>query len=298
MLGKLTKNSFKANMSSVAGVYVAMVIIGVIMAALLLFDWTKWGDMGIGLGLVVKIVASLALCLTSGIGILMTLVGIISEFNRNMFGDEGHLTMTLPVKSSTLLLSKWLSGSFWVLLSYLVFCVCAFGSFIYCVNHSINIVQGNSMYYSVYELVVQMIEELCRASGIAMPSMGVLLSLASIYAFEGAVRVCVFVILVFFSITISHCKPFHKIKFGGIIYFFLSFFGVTTFASMITKFIKIYLVFSDEFYTFSLSQAEVAAAWDLGYAAYSVTNVYCTAIAAVFIFVITTVLIERKVNVS
>ncbi len=299
MLGKLTKNSFLANMSSVSHVYVAMGVIIVIMLGLLFIDWASWGDTGIGLGLVVKIIAGSALCITSAIGMIMTLTGIVSEYQRNMFGSEGHLTMTLPVRSSTLLLSKWISGSFWVLLSYVVLCLCAFGSFLYIVKHSVDIVQGNDMYYSVYELVLEMVEQLCYSAGIATPSLAVLLSLASIYAFDGAVRIVVFVILVFFSITITHCRPFHKAgKFGNILYFFLSFFGVWTFSGMITKLIKIYIIISETNYTFTLSEAEVAAAWDLGFGAYSMTNLYCTAIAAVFIFLVTTVLIDRKVNVS
>ncbi|MBR3768756.1 MAG: hypothetical protein IKL10_11045 [Clostridia bacterium] len=299
MLGKLTKNTFKANMSSVSNVYLAMGIIGIIMLALLVIDWTKWGDTGIGLGLVIKIISSAALCITAGLGIIMTIAGIVSEYQRNMFGAEGHLTMSLPVRSSTLLLSKWIAGSFWVVLSYLVLCLCAFGSFIYIIRHSVNIVQGNDMYYSVYELVIEMIEQLSYSAGIATPSMAVLLSLASIYAFDGAVRLIVFVLLIFFAITLSNCRPFHKTgKFGKILYFFLGFFAVSTFAGMITKFIKIYIIISETAYTFTLSQAEVAAAWDLGFGAYSITNLYCTAIAAVFVFLITTVLIDRRVNVS
>ncbi len=299
MLGKLTKNSFKANMSSVSNVYLAMGIIAVIMLGLLFIDWTKWGDTGIGLGLVIKIVSSSALCLTAAIGIIMTVAGVVGEYQRNMFGAEGHLTMTLPVRSSTLLLSKWISGSFWVIVSYLVLCLCAFGSFIYIVKHSVDIVQGNDMYYSVYELVVEMVEQLCYSAGIATPSIAVLLSLASIYAFDGAIRIIVFVLLVFFAITLSHCRPFHKTgKAGKILYFFGAFLGVNVFSSMITKFIKIYIIISETAYTFTLSEAEVAAAWDLGFGAYAVTNLYCTAIAAVFVFLVTTVLIDRHVNVS
>lgn len=299
MLGKLTKNSLKANMSSVANVYLAMGIIGIVMLVLMLVDWTKWGDTGIGLGLVIKIVASGALCLTAAIGMIMTVTGIVGEYQRNMFGAEGHLTMTLPVRSSTLLLSKWIAGSFWVILNYFLLCVCAFGSFIYVVNHSVNIVQGNDMYYSVYELVIEMVEQLCVSAGIATPSIAVLLSLASLYAFDGAVRIIVFVLLIFFSITLSNCRPFHKTgKFGKILYFFGSFFVVNTFAGMITKLIKIYIIVSETAYTFTLSEAEVAAAWDLGFGAYSITNLYCTAIAAVFVFLITTVLVDRHVNVS
>ncbi len=299
MLGKLTKNSFKANMSSVSNVYLAMGIIGIIMLALLFIDWTKWGDTGIGLGLVIKIIASSALCIAAAVGIIMTLTGIIGEYKRNMFGAEGHLTMTLPVRSSTLLLSKWIAGSFWVIVSYLVLCFCAFGSFIYIVKHSVDIVQGNDMYYSVYELVIEMLEQLCYSAGIATPSIAVILSLASIYAFDGAIRLIVFVLLIFFSITMSHCRPFHKAgKFGNILYFFGSFLAVSVFSSMITKFIKIYIIISETAYTFTLSEAEVAAAWDLGFGAYAITNLYCTAIAAVFVFLITTVLVDRHVNVS
>ena len=299
MLGKLTKNSFKANMSSVSNVYLAMGIIAVIMLGLLFIDWTKWGDTGIGLGLVIKIVSSSALCLTAAIGIIMTIAGVVGEYQRNMFGAEGHLTMTLPVRSSTLLLSKWISGSFWVIVSYLMLVVCGFGSFIYIVKHSVDIVQGNDMYYSVYELVIEMVEQLCYSAGIATPSLAVLLSLASIYAFDGAIRIIVFVLLVFFAITLSHCRPFHKTgKAGKILYFFGSFLAVNVFSSMITKFIKIYIIISETAYTFTLSEAEVAAAWDLGFGAYAITNLYCTAIAAVFIFLVTTVLIDRHVNVS
>lgn len=299
MLGKLTKNSFKANMSSVSGVYLAMIILGAVMGILLLIDWSKWGDLGFGLGTLIKCLAAGALCLTAFIGVIMTLVGVISEYSRNMFGAEGHLTMTLPVKSSTLLLSKWISGSFWVLVSYGVLCLCAFGSFIYIINHTLSAIENNAMYYSVYEVVVQMIEELCKAFDVVMPRMDLLVNLASMYAFEFAIRLCGFVILIYFSITLSHCKPFHKAgKFGGIIYFFLSIFGVFTFESMIAKFVKVYIIFNEEFYTLTLSQSEVAAGWEFGFPAYCVTKVYCAALASIFIFVLTSILIERKVNVS
>lgn len=299
MLGKLTKNTFKANMSSVSNVYVAMGIIGVIMLVLLFVDWSKWGDTGIGLGLVIKILASCALCLAAGIGLLMTVTGIVAEYKRNMFGDEGHLTMSLPVRSSTLLLSKWIAGSFWVLLNFLLLCVCGFGSFIYIVKHSVDLVQGNDMYYSVYELIVELGEGLFASAGITAPSLPVLLSLASIYAFSGAIKIVVYLLLIFFAITLSHCRPFHKVgKAGKILFFFGGVFAVETFAAMITKLIKIYIIISETAYTFTLSEAEVAAAWDLGFGAFSITNIYCTAIASVFIFLITTVLIDRHVNVS
>ena len=115
MLGRLSKNSLKATFHSVYNIYIAMGIISVIMLVMLLVDWTKWGDTGVGVGYLIKIVASVALCLTAGIGVLMTFVAVFSEFSRNLYGNEGYLTLSLPVRSSTLMFSKWLSASFWVI---------------------------------------------------------------------------------------------------------------------------------------------------------------------------------------
>lgn len=297
MLGKLIKNSFKANASAVYNVYIAMGIIGVIMLVTLLFDWTKWGDTGIGLGLVIKIIASSALCITAAIGTIMTIVAVVSEFNRNMYGNEGYLTMTLPVKSSTLLMSKWISGSVWVCISYFMLIACAFLSFIYCVRHSMSVVEGNEAYLGVAEMLKEIIAEICASSGIVTPSMSVLLNLALMYSFEGGIRIWVFVLLLFFAITMSHCRPYGKLgKPGKVIWFFGGTFAIAVFAAIVTKLIKIYIVISDTHFTFTLSQNEVAAAWKLGFGAYSVTNIYCTIIASILLFLITTSLIEGKVN--
>lgn len=299
MLGKLVKNSFKANFSSVSNVYLAMGIIAVIIGASYIFDWGKLGETGIMIGFGVKFLIDAALVITAIIGTIMTLVGVVSEFNRNFFGAEGHLTLALPVRSSTLLLAKWISGSFWILISYLLFCVCSIGSVIDLVSYSVNIVSGYEGFSAVSDVIEQFLESVLAAAGVGMPSFAVLLSYFSIMATDGAIRIIVFVLLMFFAITISHCRPFHKLgKFGKIIYFFLATFAVSTFAKMVTSLVKVYLLISETTFSFTLSETDVAAVWDMGCAAYSITNLYCTAMAGVFIFLIATVLIDRHVNVS
>ncbi len=291
MLGRLSKNSLKATFHSVYNIYIAMAVIGVIMLVMLLVDWTKWGDTGVGVGYLIKIVASVALCLTAGIGVLMTFVAVFGEFNRNLYGNEGYLTLSLPVRSSTLMFSKWLAASFWVIVSYLALVGCAFGSFIYIVKHSMN------EYASTYDLILQLVDQLSYSSGVVTPSINVILNLAAMYAFEGAVRACIFVLMVFFAITLSHCRPFSKRgKFGTLIWFFLTFFGVYGFSAIITKLVKIYIVVSDTHYTVTLSEYQVQQAWKLGFGAYSITNLYCTVIAAIFLFMLCCVLLDRKVN--
>lgn len=299
MLGKLTKHTFKAHASAMANIYVAMGIIGVIMMVLLLVDWTKWGDTGIGLGLAVKCLAAGALCIAALICIIMTFVAVFSEFSRNLYAKEGHLTMTLPVRSSSLLLSKWISGAFWIILSYTTFCVCAGGSFVYIIKHSMSIVEGDEMYSTVFDLLKELLSQIFAAAGVTAPSTKVLFNLVSLYAFDGAVRACVFVLIAFFAITLSHARPFNKPgKISSVLYFFGGTFAMNTFASLMTKLVKIYVVVSDEYFTFTLSEKQVRAAWTNGFGAYSITNLYCTVVLAVMLFLLVSYVIDRKVNVD
>lgn len=297
MLGKLTKNAFKSNAAGIYNIYIAEGIITVIMLILMLVDWTKWGDTGVGLGLAIKCLASGALCIAAAIGIIMTFVSVFSDFKRNMYGIEGHLTLSLPVRGSSLLFSKWLSGSFWVILSYLVFCLAAGGSAMYIFRHSMSIVEGDAAYSSIYQIGSEMVKQLCESAGIVTPSARVLGYVVAMYAFDGGVRACEFVLLVFFAITLAHCRPFNKLgKMGSILYFFGGTFITQTFASLVTKLIKIYIVVSDSAFTFTLSEKEVQAAWKMGYGAYSITNLYCTVVLTVVVFLLSAYLIDRKVN--
>lgn len=297
MLGKLTKNAFKSNAAGIYNIYIAEGIITVIMLILLLVDWTKWGDTGIGLGLAIKCLSSIALCIAAAIGIIMTFVAVFSNFKQNMYGIEGHLTLSLPVRGSSLLFAKWLSGGFWVILSYLVFCLAAAGSAIYVFRHSMSIVEGDAAYSSVYQIASELVRQLCESAGIVTPSARVLGYVVAMYAFDGGVRACEFVLLVFFAITLAHCRPFNKLgKLGTILYFFAGTFAVQTFAGLVTKLIKIYVVVSNEAFTFTLSEKEVQAAWKMGFGAYSLTNLYCTVIMTVIVFMLTSYLIDRKVN--
>ncbi|MBQ6419671.1 MAG: hypothetical protein IJK02_01220 [Clostridia bacterium] len=300
MLGKLIKNQFKANASAVYNIYIAMGIIGVIMLILLLVDWTKWGDMGVGIGLAVKCLASFALCLAAFIGVISTLTAVFGEYSRTMFKNEGLLTMTLPVRSSSLLFSKWLVGSFWVVLSYVVFCLCGFGSTIYLIRHSMALVEGDDMAFTMYEMLTALVQEAGDAFGIVAPSVTVVLNLASIAAFVGGVFVCVFVLTVMFGITLAHCRPFSKLgpRLGALLYFFGSAFAICFISGLIEKIIKVYIFVSEDAYTFVVDPAQVSLAWSNGYAGMPITFVYCSAVLAVVLFLLTAVLIDRKVNVE
>ena len=299
MLGKLIKHSFKANASAVYNNYIAMGVIAVIMLILMFVDWTKWGAQGIGVGYKIKLAAAALLCIAALICVVLTFVSVFGEFGRSMYGNQGQLTLTLPVRSSSLLFAKWLSGSFWVILSYTAFCLCVFGSIVYLLRHSMSVIEGDPDYYGIYTLVTEMIRQIAEAAGINAPNITVVLNLFSIHAIIGGVRACVFVLIVYFAITLAHCRPFSKLgKVGPVLYFFGATFIVLTLASVAAKLLKVYIIVSENAFTFAVSEADVQLAWSNGYGAAAITNVYVTALLAVAVFLITTMLIDRKVNVS
>jgi hypothetical protein len=299
MLGKLIKHSFKANASAVYNNYIALGAIGVIMVILMLIDWTKWGDTGVAVGWRIKVVAAFVLCIAAFICVILTFVSVFGEFNRSMYKSEGYLTLTLPVRSSTLLFSKWLSGSFWVILSYTVWCLCMFGSVLYLLRGAMRAVEGDADYYSIYSLITEMVRQFAEAGGIATPNLTVVFNLASLYAINGGIRAFVFVLIVYMAVTLSHCRPFNRLgKVGAVLYFLGISSIILTISGLIAKLIKVYIVVSQDAFTFALSEAEVQLAWANGYGAVAITNVYVTALLAVAVFLITSYLIDRKVNVN
>ncbi len=299
MLGKLIKNSFKATANAVYVNYIIMGVIAVLMLILMFVDWTKWGAGGIATGFKIKLAASAILIITALVCVILTFVSVFGEFRRSMYGNEGQLTLTLPVRSSSLLFAKLFSGSFWVILSYTAFCLCAFGSVVYLLRHSMSVIEGDAEYLDTYNLVTEAIRQIAEAAGIATPNLKVILNLAGIHAFIGGIRACVFVLLVFFAITLANCRPFHKLsKIGPVLYFFAAIFIVHTLATVAAKFIKVFIVVSENAFTFALSEADVQLAWSNGYGAAAITNVYVTALLAVGMFLITALLIDRKVNVT
>lgn len=63
-----------------------------------------------------------ALCAYAVLSVFLS----VSRYYKNLFTDEGYLTFTLPVKSSTLVFSKLWSTLLWTLLSAVVVIACIF----------------------------------------------------------------------------------------------------------------------------------------------------------------------------
>lgn len=274
MLGKLIKHDFKTGASNVAGVYLAAGIAAVTMLIFLLFDF--------GPG---KIVSSLALLAVSVVAIIITFVSIISNFSRSMYGDQGYLTHALPVKSSSLVFSKWLTASFWILVSYCFFYAAAISVYMYLSENS-----GSDIYDMVMNLLQQMD---------FVPSGKILRGMVITVGLQGLFRIIALVIFIFFAITLSYVRPFHKLGgIGSVLYFFGVYYIITAIAKGISKLVEVYITFQDSGvgFTFSSDVADIVKQYGGG--ALGLTETYVKIIASILIFMVTTELVDRKVNIK
>jgi hypothetical protein len=110
MLIKSVKHDLMATYRDFVGIYVALFVAAII------------GPFVIQVGN--TILFYLAMMVLSGLTIataIITFLAIIRLYNRRMFSNEGYLTMTLPVKTHTTIISKIITGMIWSILTSVAF---------------------------------------------------------------------------------------------------------------------------------------------------------------------------------
>ncbi len=70
--------------------------------------------------------AAFVLVMIAFCNFLFTTVVMVSNFQKSLYGDQGYLSFTLPVKSTSLLLSKVLVSTIWYILAVVCFVVSGF----------------------------------------------------------------------------------------------------------------------------------------------------------------------------
>ncbi len=274
MLGKLIKHELRSGAADVAKIYIAAGIVALLMAVFLVFDFGM-----------AKIASSLALLAIGVIAVIITIVSIIKNFSDSMFGDRGYLTNALPVKSSALLFAKLFGAFIWLSLSYL---------FVYISVISVAAYLTDNTGSSLLDLFLQLLDQLDY-----MPSDKVLYSYVSFYIFTWLIRSFAFIMNVFFAVTLSCVRPFHKLGgIGTILYFFGAYFLVSAIGKGLSKLAELYITFQDTGAGFTFSREVVDIVTSYGGTHIALTAVYVKIIATVVFFMITTDLIDRKVNIK
>ena len=200
MLGKLIKNDLKFGAHSVSLVYLSALIASAVMGISLLADLER-----------VKYFSSIAFIICAFAIVIVTIITIIQSVSRTMYGNQGYLTHTLPVKTGALVFSKWFSAFFWVFLSLLFL----YASIVF-------------MYFYISgESAFQMIKSILLSDELSMLiNEKVLRDVAIIEAVRLVIMVGVFSMYVIFGITLSNVRPFSALgNIGTVIYSFITIVG-------------------------------------------------------------------------
>ncbi|MCR5040492.1 MAG: hypothetical protein K6C36_00180 [Clostridia bacterium] len=274
MLGKLIKHDFKSGASDVGIVYLIAGIVALTMVAFLVFDF--------GQG---KIVSSVLLLIVCAVAVLVTFISVIRNFSKTMYGDRGYLTHALPVKSSSLIFSKWFVSTVWVLISYLMLYIAFF-----CVYNYLSDSSGSDM----YDMIMMMLETMEF-----VPSQKILTGMIIAVGFKGLINMASLVIFIFFAITMGYVRPFHKLGgVGQVLYFFGTYYIVRIIGKGLSKLAELYFTIQDSGLGFTFSDAVAEIVKEYGGGAMRLTETYVQIIAAIVLFIITTDLVDRKVNIK
>ncbi|WP_040197439.1 hypothetical protein [Candidatus Soleaferrea massiliensis] len=116
MLGKLLKYEFKATARSFLPLYAALIVMSLINK--LLFSINS-NFLNGAIGIPQSISAMLYGFLIIAVFVL-TVIVMIQRFYKNLLSDEGYLMFTLPVKTPSLIFSKLINATVWMLCSIAV----------------------------------------------------------------------------------------------------------------------------------------------------------------------------------
>lgn len=109
MLRKLLKYELKATARTFTPVYIAILLASIVNRLV------RLTNIELAFNLTSIVLAGLFIAL----GVL-TLIGVVQRFNKNLLSDEGYLMFTLPVSGSQLITSKLITTIVWTIASSIV----------------------------------------------------------------------------------------------------------------------------------------------------------------------------------
>ncbi len=275
MIGKLIKHDLLSGFRRMGNIYLAAAIAAV---AMLISAFFKNG--------ILRFVTSAAVIIITLAALIVTFVSVVFGVNKSLFGREGYLTQTLPVRTSSLIFSKWITSSFWVVISYAVAAVSVVALVMYWTTEDQEGAQAYDMIYS-----------LLQSFGLGAEK--IYIKYLAVSAIIGLFNACVLVMLIIFAITLSNVRPFHKLgTVGVILYAAAVIFIIQGAAYGLESLCDVTLIIAEEGVSMSVNLAAINEASANGALTVGLTGVYFKTIASVFIYILTVQLTESKINLK
>ena len=212
MLGKLIKNEIKMSAHMMMNIYVAAAVtIGIMLIAYAIdISW-------------LSAIATVALFLIALIALIITFVGVIANFYKTLYGQQGYLSFTLPVTSGQLLAAKAIVAFLWMIVSYAV----SIGIMIWIYDYVTSLIGENNL--NMIKTIISMFRSMPGAK--AIKGYLVLLVLAVF------VQLAFLISELFFSITFANTRIMQKLGAAGPIVVFFAIFIIAQICNfLLTKY--------------------------------------------------------------
>ncbi len=273
MLGKLLKHEIKHSARYITAIYIAVAALVGVVGLALITDKVWLGATG-----------CFALYIAGGVVVIVTLVSVIKNFYDSLYGQQGYLTFTLPVKCSTLLISKVIVSFFWIIISFLVMAATFLIIFIYFRDRS------SSVFDTIFNVIaINGMSEL-------LPNTGVLVSTVIVAALLAIMTMLTYVGYVYFTVTVANTRVFqsHPKFYGGLVFFGI-FLVTNTVSTWLTELIPLTFNVTTERVYFAFQNMNLAGD---GALSYGIGGTIFTSLVALGLLFATGYIMEHKVNLK
>jgi len=188
MLNKLLKHDFIATGRIMGIVYAVVVLImGYVTGAY----FVNRDEASVGQMLGISVLMIISMCM-----FVLTVVVMVTNFQKTLYGDQGYLSFTLPVKSVSLLTSKVITSTVWFIAAF----ACFFGTMALTL-----FVMKEDMLGDNYETIESLMPLLLGGKSLGTIVAYIVCQLISIF-----IRFAMFTIEVYFAITLANTRHFQK----------------------------------------------------------------------------------------
>lgn len=189
MLGKLLKHEFIATGRIMGVVYaVAALAMSYILGSYYFSKETASPGQIIGI---------FVLMLISFCSFILTTVIMVTNFQKSLYGDQGYLSFTLPVKGSSLLVSKIITSTVWYIAAF----ACFMGTMVISFTVLKNDLVGEENYDMIQSLLPMFLGGKTLASIITL----VIVDLVKIF-----IEFAVVTLALYFAISLANTRLFQK----------------------------------------------------------------------------------------
>ena len=276
MFSKVIKHDFISTGRIMGIIYI--IVAGISAVTLVSHYAKKAGEMTIAEMLGVSVLLIVSMCL-----FILTVVVVLTDFQKTLYGEQGYLTFTLPVKSWMILGSKVLVSTVW----FVVALAALFGSMWVTV-----VVLKEEVLGENYDLIMSVLSQF---STVHVSAIVISVVIRIILYF---VQFAFFTITVFFTSTIANTRHFQK---RSTLWTIVLFIPIAFVVSKVAGFIDDHIVFSlfilDGKLSLVTDSAEYTRLMLNGSSPIDIASIFVYLIVGAGIFYATHYIMSKKVNI-